>query len=137
MTGFQFPWEQFTAVAKRGYPQRLVTYNAGVNQAFLYTTHQDYWAGELVNLNTPPKGRCLDSGLQWFGWTCIEDRRWVQTRLHTPIPSPLYTDEQVIGFVRTCNKHMAPMTFNVGIYQDGTMSAESVEQLRRLNVALG
>ncbi len=90
-----------------------------------------------MNLNTPPKGRYLDSGLQWFGWTCIEDRRWVQTRLHTPIPSPLYTDEQVIGFVRTCNKHMAPMTFNVGIYQDGTMAAESVEQLRRLNVALG
>ena len=45
--------------------------------------------------------------------------------------------EQVIGFVRTCNKHMAPMTFNVGIYQDGTMAAESVEQLRRLIVALG
>ena len=137
MTGFQFPWKQFTAVAKRGYLQRLVTYNAGVNQTFLYTTHQDYWAGELVNLNTPPKSRYLDNGLQWFGWTCIEDRRWVQTRLHTPISSPLYTDEQVIGFVRTCNKHMAPMTFNVGIYQDGTMAAESVDQLRRLNVALG
>ena len=24
---------------------RLVTYNAGVNETFLYTTHQDYWAG--------------------------------------------------------------------------------------------
>jgi len=136
MTGFQFPWEKFTVVAKRGHPQRLVTYNAGVNKTYLYTTHQDYWAGELVNLDTPAKGRFLDNGLQWFGWTCIEDRRWVHTKLDTPIPPPLYTDEQVIGFVRTCNQHMAPMTFNVGIYQDGAMAKASVEQLHRLHVAL-
>ena len=136
MTGFQFPWEDFTVVAKRGYPQRLVTYNAGVAKTFLYTTHQDYWAGELVNLHTPAKGRYLDSGLQWFGWTCIEDRRWVQSKLDTPSPPPLYTDGQIIGFVRTCNKHLAPMTFNVGIYQDGTMAPQSVEQLHRLHLAL-
>ena len=42
----------------------------------------------------------------------------------------------MIAFVRQCNKHMAPMTFNVGIYQDGTMAAASVEQLHRLNRAL-
>jgi hypothetical protein len=113
-----------------------VTYNAGVNKTYLYTTHQDYWAGEMVNLDTPAKGRFLDNGLQWFGWTCIEDRRWVHTKLDTPIPPPLYTDEQVIGCVRTCNQHMAPMTFNVGIYQDGTMAEASVEQLHRLHMAL-
>ena len=136
MTGFQFPWEQLTVIAKQGYPKRLVTYNAGVAQTFLYTTHQDYWAGELVNLNTPAKGRYFDNGLQWFGWTCLEDRRWVHTKLDTPIPPPLYTDEQVIGYVRTCNSHQAPMTFNVGVYQDGTMAEASVEQLHRLNRAL-
>lgn len=136
MTGFQFPWEQFTVAAKVGHPARLVTYNAGVNRTFLYTTHQDYWAGEMVNLDTPAKGRYLDNGLQWFGWTCIEDRRWVHTKLDTPIPAPLYTDEQVIRFVRACNEHMAPMTFNVGIYQDGTLAPDSVEQLHRLDAAL-
>jgi hypothetical protein len=133
MTGFQFPWERFTVAAKTGHPARLVTYNPGIKQTFLYTTHQDYWAGELVNLDTPAKGRYLDSGLQWFGWTCLEDRAWVHTQLDTPIPPPLYTDQQVIGYVRTCNKHLAPMTFNVGIYQDGTMAEASVEQLHRLN----
>ena len=136
MTGFQFPWEKFTEVAKSGHPQRLVTYNAGVAETFLYTTHQDYWAGELVNLNTPPKSRYLANGLQWFGWTCIEDRRWVHTKLDTPIPAPLYSDEEVINFVRACNEHVAPMTFNVGIYQDGTMAEASVEQLRRLRLTL-
>jgi len=137
MTGFHFPWEDFTEVAKRGYPERLVTYNAGVAQTFLYTTHQDYWAGEMVNLDSPAKARYLGNGLQWFGWTCLEDRRWVHTQLDTPIPAPLYSDRQIIDFVRACNQHMAPMTFNVGIYQDGTMAAASVEQLHRLNAALG
>jgi len=136
MSGFQFPWEKFTEAAKSGHPQRLVTYNAGVARDFLYTTHQDYWAGELVNLNEPPKSRYLESGLQWFGWTCIDDRRWVHTKLDTPVPPPLYPDEEVIDFVRTCNQHGAPMTFNVGIYQDGPMAAASIEQLRRLNAAL-
>jgi hypothetical protein len=44
MTGFRFPWERLTMAAKLGYPARLVTYNAGVDKTFLYTTHQDYWA---------------------------------------------------------------------------------------------
>jgi len=30
---------------------------------------------------------------------------------------------------------MAPMTFNVGIYQDGTMAEASVEQLHWLNAS--
>jgi len=136
LNGFQFPWERFTVAAKVGHPARLVTYNAGVNRTFLYTTHQDYWAGEMVNLDSPAKGRYLDNGLQWFGWTCIEDRRWVHTKLDTPIPAPLYTDEQVFQFVRACNEHMSPMTFNVGIYQNGTLAPGSVEQLHRLDVAL-
>ena len=136
MTGFQFPWERFTVAAKVGHSERLVTYNAGVAQTYLYTTHQDYWAGELVNLETPATARFLPNGLQWFGWTCIDDRRWVHGKSDTPIPAPLYSDEQVIAFVRQCNKRMAPMTFNVGIYQDGTMAVESVEQLHRLHLAL-
>ncbi len=136
LTGFQFPWEQFTGAAKRGYPDRLVTYNPGVAETFLYTTHQDYWSGELVNLNAPAKKRYLDSGLQWFGWTCLEDRAWVHHRLNTEIPKPLYSDQEVVAYVRECNAHQAPMTFNVGIYQDGTMAEASVEQLHRLNLAL-
>jgi alpha-L-fucosidase len=137
MRGFQFPWERFTVAAKRGYPARLVTYNAGVNETFLYTTHQDYWAGELVDLNHPPTGRYHPAnGLQWFGWACLEDRAWVHHRLDTEIPKPLYSDDELIRFVRTCNRHQAPMTFNVGIYQDGTMAEASIEQLHRMGAAL-
>jgi len=58
-------------------------------------------------------------------------------RINTEIPKPLYRDEAVISCVQTCNAHQAPMTFNIGIYQDGTMAPASVEQLHRLGAALG
>lgn len=138
MKGFQFPWERFTVAAKLGYPARLVTYNAGVNETFLYTSHQDYWAGELTDLKHPPTGRYHSAnGLQWFGWACLEDRAWVHHRLDTEIPKPLYSDDEIIRFVRTCNSQQAPMTFNVGIYQDGTMAEASVEQLHRVGMVIG
>jgi hypothetical protein len=103
-----------------------------VAQTFLYSTHQDYWAGELVDLKTPARSRYLKSGLQWFGWTCLDFRAWVHTKRNTEIPQPLYPDEEVTSYVRTCNAHQAPMTFNVGIYQDGRMAPASVEQLHRV-----
>ena len=92
------------------------------------------YGGANVGLMAVVANTVLAEGGQVTGaWTCLEDRRWVHTKLDTPIPPPLYADEQVIDFVRTCNKDMAPMTFNVGIYQNGIMAPESVEQLHRLN----
>ena len=119
-------------LAKQGFVDRLVTYNPGINKTFLYTTHQDYWAGEMSNLKSPAKSRYLDNGLQWFGWTCLDDRRWVHSKTDTPIPGPLYRVDEIVAFVRACNSVGAPMTFNVGIHQDGTLAPESVERLRKV-----
>jgi len=132
MTGFQFPWERFTEVAKRGFTERLVTYNAGVDQNYLYTTHQDYWAGELVDLDHLPKSRFLDNGLQWHGWTCLDNRAWVHSKIDTDIPATLYTDDRIINFVRKCNEHQCPMCFNLGIYQDGIISSDAIRQLSKI-----
>ena len=136
MTGFQFPWERFTRIAKQGYAKRLVTYNAGINKTFLYTTHQDYWAGEMSGLKNPARSRYLDNGLQWFGWTCLDDPRWVHSRVDTPIPEPRFSVEEIANFARICNLAKAPMTFNVGVYQDGTMAPKSVEHLQLVSEEL-
>lgn len=135
--GFQFPWERFTEAAKAGFPQRLVTYNAGVNQTFLYTTHQDYWAGEMVDLDHPPARRYAGNGLQWHAWTCLDDRRWVHTRKDTGPPEPLYSDDKLQEFVRACCRHCAPVCFNVIVYQEGTLSPKAVGTLARLGDGLG
>ncbi len=135
MRGFQFPWEAMTAVAKAGLPERLVTYNSGIGAtetSFLYTDHQDYWAGELVDLSAPPRGRFLKNGLQWHGWACLDDRQWMYKENRTPPSPPLYTDEELRAFLTICRRNQAPMCFNVIGFQDGTLAEESVEQLHRV-----
>ena len=132
MKGFQFSWERLNIAAKSGYKQRLVTFNAGVAQTFLYSDHQDYWSGELMNLDTPPSSRYLESGLQWHGWTCLDDRAWVYSDNKIPPHPPIYTDTEIIEFIAKCREHRAPMTFNVISFQDGTMSEKSINQLQKL-----
>lgn len=136
MRGFQFPWERLTVAAKAAYADRLVTYNAGIAETFLYTEHQDYWAGELVNLNTLPTGRFLKNGLQWHGWTCLDDRRWLYNDNSTKPHPPLYTDSEILSFVSACRRHQAPMCFNVISFQDGSLAEASVHQLNRITKAL-
>lgn len=149
MNGYQFPWEQLTKAAKShpgsfgssasgnsGIPGILVAYNAGVAQTFLYTDHQDYWAGELKTLPIPPTDRYLPTGLQWHGWTCLEDRRWLYADNAAPPPRPLYTDEELLTFLTACRRCHAPMSFNVLCYQDGSLAETSVEQLGRVTQAM-
>ena len=136
LRGFQFPWESLTVAAKAGYADRLVTYNAGVAQTFLYTEHQDYWAGELVDLKTPPVARYLENGLQWHGWTCLDERRWVYGDNRREPPAPLYADSDILAFVSACRRQHAPMCFNVVSFQDGSLAEDSVRQLGRVAAAL-
>jgi len=132
LRGFQFPWEKLTVAAKAGHADRLVTYNAGVGYTFLYTEHQDYWAGELNDLKTPPTGRFLENGLQWHGWTCLDYGGWVyKDNSRKPNP-PLYSDEDLLAFLSKCRKNQAPMCFNVISFQDGTQAEESIRQLSRI-----
>ncbi len=136
MGGFLFPWERFTVAAKEGYPQRLVTYNAGVNEYYLYTDYQDYWAGEMVDLDHPPQGHFAENGLQWHGWFCLDDRGWIHAKLNTDLPGLLYSDEQVIAFVRKCNRYKAPITLGIGVYQDGSTSPQILKQMKKNVVSL-
>jgi len=136
MSNFQFPWEAFTQAAKAGCPERLVTYNAGVMLDFLYTTHQDYWAGEMVDLTNPPSGRYARNGLQWHGWTCLDDKNWVWTDRKCPEPPALYGDEEIAGFLKQCRIFQAPMCFNVAISQEGIVSSSAVKTLRRIQLEL-
>jgi len=142
MSGFQFPWERLTAAAKAGYAERLVTYNAGFEHAsghtytFLYTDHQDYWAGEMVNLDHPPAARYLENGLQWHGWTYLDSREWVYRDNSKPPHAPLYSDDELLTFLRVCRQHQATMSFNVIAFQDGSLADASIQLLHRVSQAL-
>ena len=164
MTDYSFPWESFTEAAKAGHSHRPVTYCAGIDQSFLYTTHQDYWAGELSGLHrwsgappelpcakvsaaaaggveyvckpvermhTAPRSQYVD-GLLWHGWTCLDDRNWVQTKPDTQPEHLRYGDLELIDYLCICRQHRVPMSFNVAIFQDGSVWEPAVSQLGRV-----
>jgi hypothetical protein len=56
MTGFQFPWERFTEAAKRGFPERLITYNAGVNETFPLHEPPGLLGGRIGRSQAPAEG---------------------------------------------------------------------------------
>ena len=137
--GFTFPWERLTAAAKTGYRDRLVSVNNGDrNQAFLFTKHQDFVSGEMYNFDrqTPPKSRYTSAGLQWFGWTCLDEQDWVHVDRDREVPAPRWPDKVLVDYVRAANAVQMPMTFNVGPYQNGHIAQASVDQLRRLGEQL-
>jgi hypothetical protein len=128
--GFQFPWEQWTAAAKTGYKGRLVTLNPGVLKDFLYTTHQDYEAGEVNDLVAAPSSRFTPGHLQGHRWVCLDNPRWVHDRVMTPLAAPRYPLSSVVDYVRVCNKSKVPVTFNIDIDRTGLLSAKSLTLLR-------
>ena len=62
------PWEKLTFAAKSGNPNRLISYNSGIEQYHLYTKSQDYWAGEICRLNYFPRGKLTPIDLPWYAF---------------------------------------------------------------------
>ena len=89
----------------------------------------------VERMHTAPRSQVVD-GLLWHGWTCLDDRNWVQTRPDTDCAGLRYSDLEVLEYLRRCRRHRVPMTFNVSIFQDGTASQEAVAQLRRVGAEL-
>ena len=89
-------------------------------------------AGEMLDLSRPPAGRFQSNGLQWHGWLCLDDQSWVYVKNDKPPHPPRFTDEALREFVGACRTHQAPVTFNVIIFQDGSIAEASIDQLRRM-----
>ena len=134
MDGWQFPWEALTAAAKSGNPASVVACNAGENDR-LYTTHQDYCAGETTSLGFLPPGPFVN-GLRTHRWTCVDPPRWVHNKPDTPFAPPLYTDAELLDFTRRITGACGAVTYNVEIDQPGLMNPQAVEQLERINSEL-
>lgn len=130
MHGFQFPWEQWTAAAKAGYDARLVALNPGMLTHFIYSTHQDYEAGEANDLVAVPSSQFTPDHLQGHRWVCLDNPSWVHNRVMTPLAGPRYRLPSVVDYVRLCNQSKVPVTFNVDIDRTGLLSPESLTLLR-------
>ncbi len=126
------PFEQLDKAAKEGNPARIVAFNSWILPKS--TQFQDYWAGEAGGeLPSFPASGYFDdegpaSGLQSHFLIFLDDS-WVHGAQDTKIRPPRLSDSQLIDFINNCNREGASVTMNIGVYQDGSASPATLDQL--------
>lgn len=128
------PWQRLTRAAKTGYPARLVAYNPWELPAA--TQFQDYFCGE--GYNDPSIGGWLtpeDNGILRGGShagmqacaTLISEGDWVHDKRDTTIGAPRWNIAQLAELLRRYAALKNVPIFNCEIYQEGTISPQTVE----------
>src|ERR1017187_1387121 len=99
---------------------------------YIYSTHQDYEAGEANDLVAVPSSQFTLDRLQAHRWVCLDNPEWIHYRVLTPMASPRYHLESVSEYVSACNKAKVPVTFNIDIDRTGLLSPASLALLRKV-----
>ncbi len=133
------PFKDFTAAARKGNPERLIAYNSWIKP--LITDYQDYYGGEgktgfnPTGLTNGVFNSGLQKGLQAHGCFILEGR-WGHIDLNTPIPKPKFNVKQLAGFVTKARQNHYPLSINLEMYEDGSVSPASRALLKELKIAL-
>ena len=136
LNGFQFPWEEWTAAAKTGNPERIVSLSSGMLTHYVYSTHQDYEGGEANDLIAVATSRYTPDQLQAHRWVCLDNPNWVHSRVDTPLAAPRFSRESLTDYVSTCHRAGVPVTFNTDIDRTGRFSPASLARLAEVRARL-
>ncbi len=139
----QPPWKEMTAAAKAGFADRLVCYNAGIEQTQSVTRYQDYWAGECVRLNYIPREPTAD-GLPWYGFVSWHgDSRkprcahWYLTAENLAFDWPAPPAQSVLDFYRGFRRVGGTVAFNLLCYQDGSIYDSDLAVMKAVKQQVG
>ena len=145
-------WQLWCDVSRAGNKHAAVAFNngsfySGFTQPM--TPLQDYLSGECPGIrhgqvgvtdkndpdhSIPPRRYAEGTKCQFHILMPIDNHgNWINDK-DGPLPPPKYSDEELFPFIQSCVKAGAALTMNVGIYQDGRMGKETLEQLRRMAV---
>jgi len=127
------PFKELTLAAKSGNPERIVAYNPWIKPRL--TEYQDYYAGEgkqsFQGLQDGVFPSGPQSGLMAHGCFIFE-RRWGHIQTNAVIEKPKFTLEQLTEKVRNAQKGRYPLSINLEMYEDGSVSPQSVSLLKEL-----
>jgi len=133
------PFEKLYRATKAGNSDRIVAWNSWILPKT--TDFQEYYAGEFGGaLRALPEASYFQeegpaAGLQPHVLIFLDDP-WHHGYPNTDIAPPLFTNQQLIDYVKNCNARNVPVTMNLGIYQDGTVSPATLEQMKALRRAV-
>jgi hypothetical protein len=129
------PIDAIFRYCKVGIHGRITAFNFWIFPVL--TPWQDYWAGELNALQNPFESRYIQrsagAGFQAHGMVSML-RSWVHSETG-PIPTPQFSAEDLIAYVKANIEHQAVTTINIGIYPDGTIEQSSLDMMRQLRRA--
>lgn len=126
----RFDYEDFKAASCAGNPDAVIAMCPGAEKMKYAFREQDYLAGEANTLNHKPEAALID-GMQWHCLVWL-DCKWGHWEKAGKIEAPRFTDEELWSFYDGCHSVGGAVTWNIGIYQDGSLAEETVEQLVRL-----
>lgn len=138
MALYPAPFERITQAAKAGNPARLVAYNPWLLPKL--TDFQDVFFGESFrgSDDTPPDGKFVggpQAGLFAHGMFILDGPDWgiakPDYRIRQPIPA-----EALIGTVRRAMDHGQALSLNVLMFEDGSVSPDSLAVLKQLRAAV-
>ncbi len=131
------PFKAITQAARTGNAKRIIAYNSWILPRS--TEFQDYYAGEGLQQFT-----ALDEGVFSNGkhkglmaHTCFPlEKRWGHIEWNKEITSPKYSVEQLVEYIRHAQKNRYPLSINLEMYEDGTVSPESVDLLTKVRTII-
>jgi hypothetical protein len=134
-TGFTWDETRFEGSGWReavlaGNPDSVYCFNPGANTFQYVFDDEGYLAGEANDLKVRP-GRPLIGDKQWHSLIWI-DCFWFHTDPNRKIDAPRFYDNELHDYLYTCHQNGGGVTINIGIYRDGSLAEDSLEQVRRM-----
>jgi len=133
------PLKELTAASRTGNPGRMVAYNSWIKPRI--TEYQDYYGGEGHTGFNPAEltdgvfKAGFQHGLQ--AYVCfIFEKKWGHIEFNSPISKPRYSAEKLTALVKKAQQNHYPLSINMEIYEDGSVSPESVAVLKELKSAI-
>jgi alpha-L-fucosidase len=133
------PFQKLYEATKIGNPDRIVAWNSWIMPKS--TEFQEYYSGEAAHCVTVPEANYFGAGGPAEGlqphFLIIADDPWAHNTRDSDIGPPLYQDDELIRYVKAVNALGGPVTINIGVYQDGTASQATIQQIQKLGHTLG
>lgn len=130
-------FKELTEASRIGNPERIVAYNSWIKPRL--TEYQDFYGGEgarsFSGLDDGSFSSGPKEGLQAHGCFILE-KDWGHIKKNTPIPSPRYDINKMVKMMEKALANKYPLSINMEMYEDGSVSPESAALLKELKAAI-
>jgi S1-C subfamily serine protease len=135
MLFYPAPFERIGKAAKAGNPARLISYNPWVLPRL--TDFQDFYFGEGFQGNTSTAVGSpgiftagAQQGLLAHGSLPLDGPDWGIFKPETKITAPFFAPDHAVAMVQAASAHSQVLSFNLLMYEDGSVSPKSLEVMR-------